>query len=146
MLQQAPLPQPHNQYDRTWAANLVRSIDAFIYEYFQGPRDIQGELTTDVGRTLKLVAITATPYTILSTDDVVDVNVAGTVALTLPTTAGFRRGKRIMVQDSSGGASGNTITINKSSDANVNGGASVTLTTDYGRLLLIFNGTQWISA
>ncbi len=145
MPQVAPLPQPQERYNFSWAANLVRSLDQFIYAFFQGPMEVLGEFTSSAGRTVHLVAITATPYTILSSDDVVDVNVGEAMALTMPISAGFMRGKRIIVQDSSGGASGNTITINKA-DTNINGGASVTLTTDYGRLTLIFNGVQWVSA
>ena len=70
-------------------------------------------------------------------------NFAGAVALALPATPVL--GDRAMVQDSSGAASGNNITVTPAS-GNINGTGSFVLSTNYGRVTIFYNGTQWVAA
>jgi len=138
------LPQPSERYDFRWAANLIRTLDLF-FASLSGDLEAVSELISSAGRTINMVTVTDATYTVRTGDDVVDVNRAGVVTVTLPEVTMIKAGKRFYVQDSSGGASGNTITIASPGGVNINGGASVTLTTDYGRKLIIYNGTQYIS-
>lgn len=70
--------------------------------------------------------------------------------LTLPdaSTAGtLTDGDELIVQDESGSAGAQTITIAAAGTDTINGGASVTITTAYGRRRLIRRGAgKWFSA
>jgi len=116
-----------------------------FFSSLQGDLEAVSELISSGGRTTKLTSVTTATYTILRKDDVIDVNRAGVVTVTLPAVGSLKSGKRFYVQDSSGGASGNNITIASPGGVNINGGASVTISTDYGRKLIVYNGTQYIA-
>ena len=139
---QASGPDPRSLYG--WANEMVRRLNALIEDLVGGDHVIKGLFSTLGGRTRKITLVTDASYTIRLDDDIIDCNRGGVIALTLPEGAKF--GQDWTVHDSSGGASGNTITINKpSSGGNINGGASVTITADYGRLDIIHNGTVFVS-
>ena len=128
-----------------WAAEAQRVWGAFVLEYQQGDRVVGGRLVNLAGRQRKGTLVTAASYTILRTDDIIDVNFAGAVALTLPLNPFYFQ--EWSVQDSSGAASSNTISLSPPGGINLNGGSSaVALSTDYGRLRVIYNGTQFIAA
>lgn len=137
------LPEPGAYYEKRWAADLISKLHLIFEEIRFGNTELLGELIGLSGRRIKVTSVTDATYTLLLTDDVIDVNRAGPVTLTLP--EGASRGKRFYIQDSSGAASSNPITVNKSASINVNGGSSVTLNTDYGRILVIYNGEQYVS-
>ena len=137
------LPDPKPQYDARWAEGLQQILAKWFEEIWKKNHTVNGKLTTLNGRILKGVLVVDATYTIKLTDEVIDVNRAGAVALTLP--EGADKWQRWYVQDSSGAASSNTITIAKSASKNVNGGASVTITTDYGRRMIVYNGAQFIA-
>lgn len=61
--------------------------------------------------------------------------------LTLPDAAEMQDGDEIVIQDESGNAGGQTITIATQGSDTVNGGASVTITSAYGRRRIIKRGT-----
>jgi len=137
------VPRPGDRYDPRWANELKRFLDRF-FASMAGDWVCRSMLATRAGRRKAVTLVTDASYTIKLTDHVIDVNRAGAVALTLPEGPGV--GQEFIVQDSSGGASGNTITVNQSASYQVNGGASVTLTADYGRLTIVYNGTLYVSA
>lgn len=122
---------------------MVRMLDSFFLS-IGGDWVCRSLFATRAGRRKAVTLVTAASYTILLTDHVINVNRAGQVALTLPENPGM--GQEFHVQDSSGAASSNTITVNQSASIQVNGGASVTLVTDYGRLTIIYNGTMYVSS
>ena len=91
--------------------------------------------------TLGLAAITdvtVTPYTALSTDYVLAVDVAGAASIVLPVSP---TGTTFVVKDASGLASSNPITVTASTT--IDGAASFVLNIDYGSNTFVFNGTEW---
>ena len=139
-----PLPQPRDHYDRRWAFGLTETLDRF-FRSLPGVLEAQSLLVSLAGRRVKVTEVTAATYTILLTDDVIDVNFAGAVTLTLPLNPG--RGQRFYVQDDSGAAASNNITVNPPGGINLNGGSGgLVLSANYGRLHFIYNGTQYIGA
>jgi hypothetical protein len=66
----------------------------------------------------------------------------GTVTVTLPPPDSVRH---LVVKDAGGNASGNTITIQQNGSEDVDGGTSVTITTDYGSIRLYSDGTDWFT-
>lgn len=137
------LAQPPDRYDPRWGRELVRELNAYFQRLLKGDVEAQATLASLAGRKIRPVLVTEPTYTVKLTEDLVDVNYAGAVALTLPANPGF--GQRVQVQDSSGNASASNITIAPASGT-VNGAATYVLATDYGRVTLIHNGTQWIAA
>ena len=138
------LPQPLDHYDRRWAFALIAKLERF-FQTLTGDWESQSLLSSRAGRRVNVTLVTDATYTIKLTDDVVDVDRAGAVTLTLPLNPGT--GQRFSVQDSSGSAASNNITVNPPSGIDLNGGSSgLVLTTNYGRLLFIYNGTQYIGA
>ena len=93
------------------------------------------------GRLLNPVQVTAS-YTAGENDSLIVVKLAGTATVTLP-AASRMAGKRLVVQR--GDANTGTITIAAAS-GNINGGASVTLTTAYQRRDIVCDGVDYWSA
>ena len=137
-----PLPRPEKYYDQGWASVFVRKMETFM-ESLRGEWDCTSKFTTRSGRILNLTRVTSATYTVLQTDDVVDINSTQSVTLTLPSSP--RTGERHQIQDSSGNALVNNITINPAS-GNINGSTTVTTNVNYGRVTAIYNGTRWILA
>ena len=91
--------------------------------------------------TLGLAAITdvtTTPYTALSTDYVIAVDVAAPASVVLPVSPA---GTIFVVKDASGAASTNPITVTASTT--IDGAASFVINVDYGSNTFVFNGTEW---
>jgi hypothetical protein len=88
---------------------------------------------------------TATSYTATPTDCVVAVTNTGAArTITLPSAAAVGKGHLLIVQDESGGAGTNNITIAAASGENVRGTA--TISSNYGRRILYSDGSsQWFS-
>ena len=84
------------------------------------------------------VTVTTATYTILPTDGSVYVNRAGTATLTMPAAAAWLAAVghvapfQLLIQDVSGSASVNNITINRAGADTMNGLTSITITSDYG--------------
>ena len=91
-----------------------------------------------LGLPLGEVTITAATYQILTTDSFVYVSRAGIVTLTLPDAAAWLAEDahgapfQLIIQDVSGAAFTNNITINRAGSDTVNGLTSITITSDYG--------------
>lgn len=85
----------------------------------------------------------ATPVTVVTTDDVVSVQVPGPVAVAVNLPAGVL-GQTYTVKDGLGLASiANPITITPSAGT-IDGAATATISAPYGSVTLIYNGTQWL--
>ncbi len=137
-----PLPQPITGFNTAWASNLIRELDSFFDSLRSGDQQIRGRFVTAGGRRIAVIDVTTASDTLRLTDEFVAVNFAGTVALTLPAGPGL--GQRIVVQDASGAAGTNTITISPATGT-INGGPNVQITTNYGRRTLIYSGSEWLS-
>lgn len=99
----------------------------------QGPQGLPGNPSP-----VAVTIVVATPYTALSTDYLMDVNVAAPVNIILPASV---TGTVYIVKDISGNAATNNIIITASTL--IDGAPSATINTNYGSLTFIFNGTEW---
>ncbi len=90
---------------------------------------------------LKRTSVTATPYTVLSTDEYIGVNVAGAVVINLPAanSANFTL-NYLIIKDESGNAGVNNITITPNGTDKIDGAATKVINTNYGSFRL-FNPT-----
>ena len=135
-------PSPADFYDSRWARGLTAALNGML-QSFKGPITIFSVFTTLAGRVRKQTLVTSATYTILLSDDVVDVNYAGACALTLPLSP--RTGQEWGIQDSSGAARLNGITLAPCAGKNLNGDTTaIDLGVDYGMFVVRYNGTQFI--
>jgi hypothetical protein len=89
--------------------------------------------------------VTSASATIAAGVRYVTVNYAGAVTLTLPAAADTRYGWELVVKDISGSANTNNITINRAGSDTIDGGTSVSITTDYGHARLkAYSDTAWM--
>lgn len=103
-----------------------------------GPIGATGATGPAGGLLVPVTIVTATPYNVLLTDYVVEVNVAGPSSIVLPVAP---VGTVFIVKDISGSASINTITV--TATTTIDGAAAATIDTNYGSITLIFNGAEW---
>ena len=139
-----PLPQPRDRYEFRWAQDLTRMIEKF-FGSLAGDWTAQSTIIGLGGRRLKTTNVTVPEYTVQLTDDLIDVDHPAAVTLTLPTNPG--RGQRFTIQDSSGKASVNKITIVSASGVDLNGSsADIVLANDFVRVTVNYNDKQYILA
>lgn len=136
-----PVPPDDGRWNRNWAVTIVRTLNKF-FESLQGDLEVQSELISLAGRRVGVTNVTTTPYQALSSDDVILMNVGSASGVTLP--AGPKIGKRIDIQDSSGAAGANNITVTPSAGT-VNGAANYVISTNYGGTRFVYDGTEWIA-
>jgi hypothetical protein len=86
--------------------------------------------------------VTTTPYTILSTDEVVLMNVAGPASIILPTIAAGKN-TAFYVKDVSGDALANPITITATGGATINGIGFALVNGNYSHVQVVWDGTGW---
>ena len=95
------------------------------------------------------VTATATNYTVLSTDviiEVTDTSVARTITLPAPSTAGSgNKGKFYQIKDISGGAGTNNITITPASGL-IDGSSSIIIASNYGNMQIFTDGMNYYSS
>lgn len=77
-------------------------------------------------------------------DDVLVVNKATGAATAVALDSGLNfTGSEIIVKDGKGDAGSNNITITPGDSKTVDGGGTYVISTNYGRVRLIYNGTEW---
>ncbi len=136
-----PLPQPRDRYEFRWAYDLTRMIEKF-FASLAGDWTAQSTIIGLGGRRRGVTNVDEPTYVIKLTDDVIDVNHGAAVELTLADNPG--RGQRFTIQDSSGKASTNNITIVAASGIDLNGSMdNVVLKNDFMRVTVIYNGKQY---
>lgn len=136
------LPNPGVRYDLRAQEVTHRILTQWFNALWRSDHVVNGKLTNMSGRIRHGVSVSSTPYAALLTDDVIIVNVSGPSVVNMPANPAKWQMWRII--DVSGNASTNPITIN-GNGKNINGGASVSLSTDYGGLSVIYDGTQFIA-
>jgi hypothetical protein len=88
--------------------------------------------------------VTVTPYTILSNDEVVMINVNGPAVVILPATSGCDEDERVLyIKDFSGLAKTNPITIISAGGKTIDGVSFAILNGGYSHIQLIYDGTNW---
>ena len=87
----------------------------------------------------------ASPYTVLSSDNFIQVDPSGgTVSILLPNAP--VTGRIYTVKDSTGAAATHNITVTTvGGSVNFDGATSATISANYGKLSYIFNGTAYLS-
>lgn len=106
---------------------------------FNGRVAFSGEIDDKV-----TVVVSGATYTVLSTDAVIFVNktVGSATGIVLPAAPNL--GRRIIVKDAKGDAATNNITITASQTIDGTAGATGrVINTNFGRMLLIYNGSSW---
>lgn len=86
--------------------------------------------------------VTTTPYSLLSTDEVVFVNVPSTSSIILPTIAAGKN-TAFFIKDFSGDAVTNPIFISATGGATINGVSFAILTGNYSHIQVIWDGANW---
>ncbi len=78
----------------------------------------------------------------LTTDEIIAVGTtSGAIAVYLP--ASPIEGAVYTIKDASGNATTNNITVDTTDSTTIDGWSSFVISTVYGSLTLVFNGTQW---
>ena len=92
------------------------------------------------------VAFAASPYTVLAADTVLLLDTSGgAVEVDLPAVASSS-GRVLTIKDEAGSAGTNAITIDPNGTETIDGSAtSATITTNFGVMELVCDGTQWLS-
>ncbi|MCH7843503.1 MAG: hypothetical protein IID01_12150 [Chloroflexi bacterium] len=90
------------------------------------------------------VSITGAAYTPKAGDQIIGVNRAGIVTITLP-TAQLRSGRVYTIKDESGSASSNNITIATEGAETIDGSATDTISEDYGAKAYYSDGSNWFT-
>jgi hypothetical protein len=88
--------------------------------------------------------VTTTPYTVLSTDEVVLVNVAGPASVILPVIIAGKN-TAFYVKDTSGNALANPITITAVGGATINGIGFALINGNYSHVQFVWDGTGWLT-
>lgn len=141
-MQVNPYPRPSSRWDQAWAARLVQRLDDMV-QFLRGDFIPKGRLVSRGGRNRGITLVTDTTHTVAQFEEVIDVNNAAAVTVTLLETPDLGTAHR--VYDGSGAAVTNNITIQRSGSGTINGGTSVTINANFGGFDVIFNGSQWIA-
>lgn len=103
------------------------------------------KLITYVGKRIKVTTTTTSPYTVLTSDEIVSIGtIAAPFTVNLPATPTL--GDTYTIKDANGSAALFNITIS-GNGVNIDGGfASIVLITNFTQATFIYNGTTWISS
>lgn len=95
------------------------------------------------GQTVKKTTVNAATYSTLVTDYILHVTYTATGActITIPTTQ-ITDGRKFIVKDASGNAGTNSITIATQGSETIDGAATLTVSTNYGKLTLYSDGSN----
>jgi hypothetical protein len=87
--------------------------------------------------------ITVTPYTITNDDEVILSNVSTSSSIILPAVSGDKIGRSYYIKDFSGNSKIRPITITAPGGKTIDGATFAIINTQFGRLLLLYDGTNW---
>jgi|GEM_PF-5102195 len=116
------LPQPPR--DLTNLIELGQWLEN-IWNHVRGTVVVTGDAVATIGSGETYHGITA---------------LSATRTITMAPAASYQDGDEIIIQDESGAAGTYTVTISRSGSDTINGGASVTITSNYGRRRIIKRG------
>lgn len=85
------------------------------------------------------------PYTVLSTDKIVQVNTSAARTINLEPSASTVVGQVLYIKDHTGNASTNNISVVPNGAETLDGMASASITADYGVMRLYSDGSNWFS-
>ncbi len=88
------------------------------------------------------IVTTGSSYNVLSTDCVVIVNKGTGSATTVNLSSTLNTGRVVIIKDGKGDANANNITV-QGNGKNIDGSSSAVISTNYGVVRYIYNGTQW---
>lgn len=135
-----PLKQPTTVGEIVaWGNDIIHELNLFFRFVRSGDWEANSELISHAGRRLNVTLVTDATYTAKQTDDIIDVNRAGAVTITLP--AAPKTGRRWRIHDSSGAAGTNNITI--SSTETIRG--VVLIDSDSSAVEVEWNGSVYVS-
>jgi hypothetical protein len=101
-----------------------------------------GIVTQGSGQVVKRAAAGASPYTVLSTDYIVEVNTGSAYTIRLPNAP--TAGTEYVIKDVTGTAAANNITLTTVGGAvTIDGVTSVAINTNYASVRVYFNGTSY---
>lgn len=136
----SPFPKPGAGWSLPWADRLIQRCDG-ILDFLKGDFYPNSRLVTRKGRNKGITFVTAATHSASMYDEIIDVNRAGAVTVTLMEAPDIGTTHRIY--DGSGAAGVNNITIDTTGATTINGGASLTIGANRGGYDLHFNGTEW---
>ena len=117
---------------------------------FVGPgviaSDIAGVATVTIGAgAIKSIVLANSPYTILSTDDVLFVDTsAGAITMILPNPAAFTYAKMFYIKDTTGSFGTNNLTLSPFGAEKIEGlAANKIFQTNWGSWFVMTDGTNW---
>jgi hypothetical protein len=132
--------------------SLTASAGDGTYSYYEYIRLVTSTTTSQqiyfpsVGMKNNTSTITASTATLTYNQHIIFVNYAGAVTITLPAAASGQIGAVFQIIDISGLANTNNITIACAGSNLINGGANVTLSTNYGiKTVRVSSATSWVA-
>ena len=89
--------------------------------------------------------VTTTPYSIVSSDEVVFIDVSGPSSVILPSTGGSGSSEKrvVYIKDLSGNAKVNPVTITSAGGKTIDGSPFAILNVGYSFIQVVYDGTNW---
>lgn len=101
------------------------------------------KFVTNIGRRVKVTNVTSGPYTTAVSDQIISVGTLSS-ALTINLPAGPVAGDTYTIKDANGSASSFNITV-QGNGSNIDAASSSVISSNYGVLRIVYNGSKWIS-
>lgn len=128
-----------NKFGASVSSSLLNQQDAGLEPLSVEHTNIQFNGGQTVAR-----RVTEASTTVTSSDYLIGVRSSSAWTITLPATSGLQVGRVIIVSDETGQAGANNITISGNGN-NIEGSASIAISTSYGSRTLYWTGVQWIT-
>lgn len=100
-----------------------------------------GKQIHTAGERFRTTAVATSPYDVLATDMNLLVDTTSARTINLPASPAL--GDAYRIKDSTGTAGANNITI-QGNGKNIEGSPSNTISTNFGKVAVVYNGTQWV--
>ena len=91
-----------------------------------------------------IVEVLESEYTVDNKDYYILVNYAGACTINFPTSANVQDGKVFKIKDISGNASSNNITLSAGTNTTINGGSSLDITEDFGKINIVLYNNNFL--